>query len=249
VETEITIKIIQKRSPGRETKIGLIAPGGGKVNEEEFPLLSPPHISFVIAALGMGNHRIDRVVAPPLIENAAETLASAGAEMILMCGIPVLFFQPPEYEQEIISRIKKASHLQAATMAGAVVESLNRLNIKHPAVVSHYNEKLNEGFKNFLSDRGIEVANIQGASSDHDGKVSYLDLARRAFFESPGSDGIFLSGGGTFRTIDVVAPLENELGVPVTSGGLAAIWKSLHMVGYQDPIAGYGKLLTLPRFS
>lgn len=109
METKMTIKIIQKRSPGRETKIGLIAPGGGKVNEEEFPLLSPPHISVVIAALGMGNQRIDRVVAPPLIENAAKTLASAGAEMILMCGIPVVFFQPVDYEQEIISRIEKAS--------------------------------------------------------------------------------------------------------------------------------------------
>lgn len=123
------------------------------------------------------------------------------------------------------------------------------MNIKHPAVVSHYNEKLNEGFKNFLSARGIAVANIQSASSDHDGKVSYLDLARRAFFESPGSDGIFLSGGGTFRTIDVIAPVENDLGVPVTSGGLAAIWKSLNMVGYTDPIAGYGKLLTQPKLS
>jgi maleate cis-trans isomerase len=124
---------------------------------------------------------------------------------------------------------------------------LTRLNIKRPAVVSHYNERLNDGLKGFLVAHGFHVTGIRNVPSDRQERVSYHDLARDAFYQSSGSDGILLSGGGTFQTIDVVAPLENELGVPVTSGGLAAIWKVLRMVGYANAIAGYGKLLTLPQ--
>jgi len=138
-------------------------------------------------------------------------------------------------------------------MAGAVVESLARLNIKRPVVVSHYNERLNGGLRNFLSVYGIEAATIQSVNqhrsakslADQEATDLYCGLARKAYVEAGGSDGILISGGGTFSTVDIVNRLEHDIGVPVVSSSLAAIWKSLRMLGYHEPIRGFGRLLGL----
>ena len=253
MERELIVKRIESRVDATEKRLGVIAPGGGKINEGEFPLVAPPSVSFLIIVLGLGNTRIPDVVAPPLIENAAQALAAAGADMILLGGLPVGFFQPRGYESELTTRVTNACGLPAATMAGAVVESLARLNIKRPVVVSHYNERLNGGLRNFLSVYGIEAATIQSVNqhrsakslADQEATDLYCGLARKAYVEAGGSDGILISGGGTFSTVDIVNRLEHDIGVPVVSSSLAAIWKSLRMLGYHEPIRGFGRLLGL----
>jgi len=253
MERELIVKRIESQVDATEKRLGVIAPGGGKINEGEFPLVSPPSVSFLIIVLGLGNTRIPDVVAPPLIENAAQALTAASADMILLGGLPVGFFQPRGYESELTTRITNACGLPAATMAGATVEALSRLNIKRPVVVSHYNDRLNAGLRSFLSAYGIEAATIQSINqqrsakslADQEATDLYFGLARKAYVEAGESDGFLISGGGTFSTVEIVNRLERDMGVPVVSSSLAAIWKSLRMLGYHEPIRGFGRLLGL----
>jgi maleate cis-trans isomerase len=202
MERELIVKRIESQVDATEKRLGVIAPGGGKINEGEFLLVSPPSVSFLIIVLGLGNTRIPDVVAPPLIENAAQALTAAGADMILLGGLPVGFFQPRGYESELTTRITNACGLPAATMAGATVEALSRLNIKRPVVVSHYNDRLNAGLRSLLSAYGIEAATIQSINqqrsakslADQEATDLYFGLARKAYVEAGESDGFLISG-------------------------------------------------------
>ena len=47
------------------------------------------------------------------------------------------------------------------------------------------------------------------------------------------------------RTLEVIEPLERELGRPVVTSNQAGLWHALRLVGVDAAIPGYGRLLTL----
>ena len=55
-------------------------------------------------------------------------------------------------------------------------------------------------------------------------------------------EGVYLSGP-CWRTLDIIEPLESELGVPVVSALQAMVWSAMRMVDRSTPVSGYGQLL------
>ena len=55
---------------------------------------------------------------------------------------------------------------------------------------------------------------------------------------------MFLSGTG-MPTLPVLQLLEEDLGKPVISSASAMMWCALRLAGVRQPIAGYGRLMTL----
>jgi maleate isomerase len=49
--------------------------------------------------------------------------------------------------------------------------------------------------------------------------------------------------GSGWRTVDIIDPLERELGVPVIHAIAARGWDIQKILGLHYPIKGYGKLL------
>ena len=64
----------------------------------------------------------------------------------------------------------------------------------------------------------------------------------------PEADGIFMPCT-TFRVIDIIDRLEKETGKTVITSNQASLWECLRLLKIDDPIPGYGKLLTLPNRS
>ena len=62
----------------------------------------------------------------------------------------------------------------------------------------------------------------------------------------PDADGIFISGG-CLRTLEIIAMLEEDTGLPLVTTTPANVWKLLQLVGVEDPVYGFGKLLEMPR--
>ena len=250
------VRVIDNEPQKSEKTVGLIAPHEGRVNEEEFPMVYPPEVSLLIAALRIGEataENVEKVTTPPLIENAARALAKAGADIIIQCGTPLVFSRGYGYDTKIIERITGATNLPASTMCSSVVAALKKLGVKHPVVVTPYNLELNRRLAEFLKQSGHPVAAIKNLGLDTS-EVSVFNLqppeaayqlARNTFKETKNADGIFISCGG-FRTVTMIKRLETELKVPVTSSALSTIWKSLDMVGYKKPISGFGSLLENP---
>lgn len=57
--------------------------------------------------------------------------------------------------------------------------------------------------------------------------------------------GVFISCTA-FKTIGVIATLEQDLGKPVVSANQASFWDCLRTAGLADRITGYGRLFDLP---
>ena len=51
-----------------------------------------------------------------------------------------------------------------------------------------------------------------------------------------------LSCGG-LRTLDVIVPLENSIGVPVVSSTPHGLWHCARMLGVKDKIEGFGMVM------
>lgn len=69
-------------------------------------------------------------------------------------------------------------------------------------------------------------------------------LAREAFLETPGADGILIACP-RWGTIEIIDKLEQDMGVPVVTGSQAATWLSLRKAHVREPIHGYGKLMEI----
>ena len=131
------VRIVNKEPDKKQKSVGLIAPHRGRVNEEEFPMVLPQEISTLITGLKIREataEDLEKITTPPLIENAAKALASAGADIIIQCGTPVVFFKGPGFHKIIVERIEKASNVPAYTMAMAVVDALKRLGVKRESM-------------------------------------------------------------------------------------------------------------------
>lgn len=258
---EREIRIVDNHPDKTKKRIGVIAPNAGRVNEVEFPLVLPEEISTLITCLSIGQvdgENVQRVLSPPLIEDAAKALADAGADVIFQMGVPLMSFMGYGIDQVIIDRIQKATNRPAYTMTLSVVDSLRSLGVKNPVVVTPYRENFNAKVKRYLEDHGFRVPCIEsfeGGKITATGNVSpdgvsvnfqpaevAYQLAKRVFAKASGGDGLFISCGG-FRTVTMISRLEEELGVPVTSAAYAVIWKALSMLGYDKPIKGFGQLL------
>ena len=58
------------------------------------------------------------------------------------------------------------------------------------------------------------------------------------------AEAVFLTGTG-LPTLPVLEALEQDLGKPVISSASAMMWHALRLAGVRQPIAGYGRLLSL----
>jgi maleate cis-trans isomerase len=63
----------------------------------------------------------------------------------------------------------------------------------------------------------------------------------------PEADGVFISCTG-LDAMDIIEPLEQDLGKPVVTSNQASYWLAFKMARMGEPIYGYGKLLSMPRY-
>jgi len=79
------------------------------------------------------------------------------------------------------------------------------------------------------------------------GRISALELqefVRNVFGEAQGCDAMLVSCGG-FRTLELIAPLERELGVPVVSSMPHALRAGVLLLGLSGEAHGFGTLLSV----
>jgi maleate cis-trans isomerase len=65
---------------------------------------------------------------------------------------------------------------------------------------------------------------------------------KRSFRRSGGADAVYMLGSG-WRTLDIIAKLEDELGVPVVHPVTARAWEICRRLRICKPVKGYGRLL------
>ena len=183
-------------------------------------------------------------------ESAAELLAPACVGTVAFCCTPGSFIRGAGWDREIIERIEnRFPDINVTTTSSAVLAAFQGLRVEKIAVATPYIGEVNRALKNFFEGMGVSVLNMEGLQMESDQDVNNLSpetayrLARKV--NIPEADAVFISCTSV-RTIEILAPLESDLGKPVISSNQATIWHALRKAGIHDFIEGYGRLLALP---
>jgi maleate isomerase len=99
----------------------------------------------------------------------------------------------------------------------------------------------------YFSDAGFKVLLLEKLPGPWEevGRLSSTDIyyqARNLFLRHSDAEAIYFQGG-KLRILDIVEPLEQDLGVPVIHPGLAQCWEIQKRLHVRQPVQGYGRLM------
>lgn len=183
------------------------------------------------------------------LERAAELLLWAEVDVIVFACTTGSLVHGVGWDRALIGRIEGASGKPATTTTTAVLAALHAVSASTLAVGTPYLDDLNAIERQFLEESGFRVASIAGLGCATDVEIGRLEpadafaLAERV--DTADADAIFISCTN-FHCLPVVADLERRRGKPVITSNLAGAWSALRGIGSDDPVSGYGQLLTLP---
>jgi len=229
--------------------IGLVVPTAeDKVPDEGLQMY--PNVNFIPRGTGVRSltpegydAAVDKIVP------AAEELARKGVEAVMVIGTSLTFYRGPEFHDELLERVRKATGLPASTMSKAIVDGLQAVGAKRIAVSTAYSKVVNDRLREFLKAKGFEVESLEsfGITEFNGGAVrktpaEIIELTVKACEEAPAAEAALISCGG-LRTLTVAKPVEERCGIPVVSSTQASFWAAMRLVGESGYMAGHGQLL------
>jgi len=232
---------------GERGKIGLIVPSANTVMEPEFSKMAPAGIATFATRMFLKEVKVETLAKmAEEVDRAVRELSTAQVDVLVFGCTSGSLLKGPEWDKQIVSRMKKASRIPSITTSGAVIKALEAIGARRIAVATPYLDELNIRVKQFLEQHDFEIAATRGLGiseaveiGNQYPKTAY-DLAKRVY--RPGTDTVFISCTD-FRTIEIIEKLEKELRINVITSNQASFWCALKTVKYPGRIKGYGKLL------
>ncbi len=242
---------------GWRAKIGLIIPSANVNMEPEFYQMVPEgvtvHTSRMLIAqlspeglLAMSEHAV----------RAALELKTAGVDILVFGCTSGSFVKGLGHDQEIVKNLEEATSIPAITTSTAFLEAFKLCGIKKVSVASPYPDDINIRLQAFLEQNGYQVVQLKGLGLGKREKIfplSNQEISRIGIQEpyvayklvrtlySDDADGFFISCTN-FRSIEIIATLEQDLGKPVVSSNQASLAIALKRLGIKKAVKGYGML-------
>lgn len=131
------------------------------------------------------------------------------------------------------------------------LRALRAMGLDRIALLTPYRLQTHKLFVPFFEDEGFKVVSDATFGLAADAEIG--ELSKASLFEaahhltrSGSADALFVSCTAT-PIVPHIAELEAALGLPVVTSTQAMAWDSMRLLGYGDPVEGFGRLLTLPR--
>ena len=207
----------------------------------------------------MAEFRLDLIVeALPAMQEAAQALAVAGADVVAQFGIPFSLIHA-ERARETQSQVADAAGIPIVLMGAAMLDALDHLGVHRIAIAGGYYATgdwismarrgfESNGFDVIFQESWIEqgiVASDEEADRlawEHDAAITKAHVLRTAERAGHSVDAIAVCGGG-LRLLGHAADLEATTGLPIVAGDLAVFWAILKAIGAKPRSAGWGRLL------
>lgn len=223
-------------APDTRTKLGLIALQADRTIEDDLRHLMPRAVSLMVSRV------------PSALDVTSETLARmegalTGSAALFPVGhrFDVVGYGCTSAAAQIGPRVV-ASRVQAGTEAGAVTEPMSALiaacgtlSVGRIAILSPYIASVSDRLRNALGDAGIATPTLASFDEAEEAAVAHIDegsITAATLDMMVGADvqAVFLSCTN-LRTLGVIAPLQERLGMPVLSSNLVLAWHMLHLAG------------------
>lgn len=234
---------------GWRCRIGLIYMASSTVMEPEFYAMAPDGVAICTTRTRLPKMDIaglTEMSSSDDVERCTRDLSRADLHAIIYGGTSASFLKGMSWDRSMHERMTGVSgKIPVTTTSSASVAALRAVGAKNIAFVSPYIPEIVERGRRYFSEAGFEVSAATGMNIDDDhtiGRVtpeSVYQFARQAV--SREADTVFISCTN-LQTVSAIAPLEDDLGVPVVSAVQASFWQCLRMAGVEDRITGFGRL-------
>jgi maleate isomerase len=234
----------------KEYLVGTVRPTNRPEAGQEIDLDEriPAKIKFVSLTMNFtrGTEEEFRTSMPGYEAKSAE-LAKMGAHLVRPSGAPPFMLLGYKGEQEIIGSWEKKYGVQMFTSGQNHVRALRTMGIQKFAGASYFSEKMNSVFARYFSEAGFQVLGMEGIDSPfaevpNVPPESIFQFMKGIAAKHIDADGIYMLGSA-WKTLDIIDPLEKDLGLPVIHAGPARCWETQLRLGLRYPIEGYGRLL------
>jgi maleate isomerase len=234
----------------KEYLVGTVRPTNRPEAGQEIDLDEriPAKIRFVTLTMNFtrGTEEEFRTSMPGYEARSAE-LAKMAAHLVRPSGAPPFMLLGYKGEQEIISSWEKKYGVQMFTSGQNHVRALRTMGIKKFVGASYFPEKMNNVFARYFSEAGFQVLGMEGIDSPfaevpNVSPENIFQFMKNIAAKHKDANGIYMLGSA-WKTLDIIDPLEKDLGVPVVHAGPARCWETQLRLGLRYPIEGYGRLL------
>ncbi|MEV7006625.1 maleate cis-trans isomerase [Streptosporangium sp. NPDC051022] len=215
---------------GMRARLGLILMSTNPVVEPELNRVLPADVSLHVTRIRFTDSTPEQYEALlPEVPAAASLLGDVRPDAIAFGCTSGSMYGGRGYDRKIVDLIRSAVDVPATTTTTALLRQFQRIGASSVSVATPYLDWVNDFEERYLVDAGITVSAIAGLnlSGDDVHRVTPEQLYRFARDTYvPGSDCLFISCMG-LRTLDIIAHLEHDLGVPVITSPMATL---LHLL-------------------
>jgi len=242
--------MLAPRSQAAEDPIlGLIFPPLNYPIPTDAGVLYPSGVRFIGNGVGLsGGMTIEgyEEAIPRALPRAAD-LAKQGAKAISVFGSSITFYKGAKFNEQLTSEVTKLTGLPATTQSNGLVEGLRIANAKRVAVATAYTDTVTDRLKMFLEEFGFEVTFARGLGYERipEGAATPEILTKfgdYVYASSRKADALVMSCGA-LKTLDLIVPLENAIGVPVVSSTPHGLMNGVRLVGVSPRVQGFGMVL------
>lgn len=232
---------------GSRARLGMLLPSGNRAAEPQFHAMLPPGVSLHTTRLKLtGSSEADLMAMTERVEEAAELVADAGADLVVFHCTAVTTFSA-ELEASIKARVVRASGRPATVTSEAISTALKTLGAKRIVMLSPYIETINAREAAFFKGAGFDILGYAGLDCPTaEAMMAVTPQQWREFSLKHRDDraDAYLISCTTVRSADVVTELEQQLGRPVITSNTATVWHCLRTMGLNDRVLGYGEILS-----
>ncbi len=234
--------------PTAHGTVGVVKPTYRPGSLEEFIRLLPEGIGVIPLFIDIrrGTEEEFASVLGAMEEQVAK-LAEIGVDLIHPEGAPPFMQLGVRGESDLVTRWERRFGIPIVTASQTQIEAMRALGMRHVVGVTYFTGAINDMFARYFTEAGFEMLAMDGIAVPFEGvgrlaSRDVYDTAVSAFRRSAGADGVYLLGSG-WRVLDIIEPLERDLGVPVLHAVTARVWAVQQRLGARETRTGYGRLL------
>ncbi|MFM1816452.1 MAG: hypothetical protein RLZ98_3147 [Pseudomonadota bacterium] len=235
--------------PATHIRIGVIKPTLTSNSLKDLEALLPDDIDLVPEYMGFAYRSLDefRNAMPTYTEKVA-ALAAKGCDMIHPEGAPPFMLQGLAEETRLINEWQARHGVPVFTTGSTQVAAMKALGVGRFVGLTPFSGELADAFRRYFVDAGFEVLAMgKPVAEDQDVYQMTIDEVMagivRTFKATSGNPEALYILGSDWRILDVLEPLEKELGVPVLQPVVVRCWYIMQKLGRPSPYAGKGRLL------
>jgi maleate isomerase len=227
--------------------VGMIKPTKGSGSLVELIKMLPDGIGVIPLFNNVRHGKVEEFQAAiPAYEEKIAELAEDKVDLIHAAGTPPFMLLGCKGEAEIVAKWEKQFGIPIFTSATNQVAAMKALGIKKFVGIG-YDFDDTSIVARYFTDAGFDVLELGKLPGPWEevGRLSSKDIyhqARNLFLRHRDADGIYFQGG-KLRILDIIEPLEQDLGVPVVHPGVTQCWEIQKRLRVRQPLEGYGRLL------